>query len=163
MNFFQKSYRVGRDSCITSIEPCTTTSRPFPQMHLQPCFFHAKKRLTRELPVLVTDSYYTSLAWCLEKHFRFRHLNFILKASVSWIISGYINNQEKFFRYWQGSVPLITIEAAHQLHILIFILAVFHVLYSAATMMLGKLKVISTYSYTRFFGCIMICPLLCID
>ncbi|CAO2827839.1 unnamed protein product [Amaranthus hypochondriacus] len=41
----------------------------------------------------------------------------------------------------EGSVPLITIEAAHQLHILIFILAVFHVLYSAATMMLGKLKI----------------------
>ncbi|XP_010680632.1 MLO-like protein 10 isoform X2 [Beta vulgaris subsp. vulgaris] len=41
----------------------------------------------------------------------------------------------------EGHVPLITVEAAHQLHILIFFLAVFHVLYSAATMMLGKLKI----------------------
>ncbi|KNA23019.1 hypothetical protein SOVF_028620 [Spinacia oleracea] len=38
-------------------------------------------------------------------------------------------------------VPLITVDAAHQLHILIFFLAVFHVLYSAVTMMLGKLKI----------------------
>lgn len=41
----------------------------------------------------------------------------------------------------QGSAPLITVEALHQLHILIFFLAVFHVLYSAITMMLGRLKV----------------------
>lgn len=41
----------------------------------------------------------------------------------------------------KGHEPLITVEAAHQLHILIFFLAVFHVLYSAATMMLGKLKI----------------------
>ncbi|KAK9678669.1 hypothetical protein RND81_11G226200 [Saponaria officinalis] len=41
----------------------------------------------------------------------------------------------------KGGEPLITTEAAHQLHILIFFLAVFHVLYSAITMMLGKLKI----------------------
>ncbi|KAK9678670.1 hypothetical protein RND81_11G226300 [Saponaria officinalis] len=40
-----------------------------------------------------------------------------------------------------GYEPLITFEAAHQLDILIFFLAVFHVLYSAVTMMLGKLKI----------------------
>lgn len=40
-----------------------------------------------------------------------------------------------------GYEPLITVEAAHQLHILIFFLAVFHVLYSAITMMLGRLKI----------------------
>uniref|UniRef100_A0A803LNP1 MLO-like protein n=1 Tax=Chenopodium quinoa TaxID=63459 RepID=A0A803LNP1_CHEQI len=40
----------------------------------------------------------------------------------------------------KDQVPLITVDAAHQLHILIFFLAVFHVLYSAATMMLGRLK-----------------------
>ncbi|KAH9710503.1 MLO-like protein 8 [Citrus sinensis] len=40
----------------------------------------------------------------------------------------------------KGSEPLITVEALHQLHILIFFLAVFHVLYSAITMMLGRLK-----------------------
>ncbi|KAK9713410.1 hypothetical protein RND81_06G025400 [Saponaria officinalis] len=41
----------------------------------------------------------------------------------------------------EGYESLITSEAAHQLHILIFFLAVFHVLYSALTMMLGKLKI----------------------
>ncbi|KAH7519808.1 hypothetical protein FEM48_Zijuj08G0076400 [Ziziphus jujuba var. spinosa] len=37
--------------------------------------------------------------------------------------------------------PLISVNGLHQLHILIFFLAVFHVLYSAATMMLGRLKI----------------------
>lgn len=46
----------------------------------------------------------------------------------------------------QGSAPLITVEALHQLHILIFFLAVFHVLYSAITMMLGRLKVWEHYT-----------------
>ncbi|KAH9613189.1 hypothetical protein KSS87_018939 [Heliosperma pusillum] len=41
----------------------------------------------------------------------------------------------------EGYEPLIAVEAAHQLHILIFFLAIFHVLYSALTMMLGKLKI----------------------
>ncbi|XP_031269213.1 MLO-like protein 10 [Pistacia vera] len=39
-----------------------------------------------------------------------------------------------------GYEPLISAEALHQLHILIFFLAVFHVLYSAVTMLLGRLK-----------------------
>lgn len=37
-------------------------------------------------------------------------------------------------------VPLITVDGLHQLHILIFFLAVFHVIYSAVTMALGRLK-----------------------
>ncbi|KAI8541036.1 hypothetical protein RHMOL_Rhmol08G0031200 [Rhododendron molle] len=40
-----------------------------------------------------------------------------------------------------GKVPLITVNGLHQLHILIFFLAVFHVIYSAVTMALGRLKV----------------------
>ncbi|KAF5960843.1 hypothetical protein HYC85_002052 [Camellia sinensis] len=39
-----------------------------------------------------------------------------------------------------GKVPLISKEGVHQLHILIFFLAVLHVLYSAVTMALGRLK-----------------------
>jgi hypothetical protein len=46
---------------------------------------------------------------------------------------------------FQGSVPLISVDGLHQLHIFIFFLAVFHVVYSAITMMLGKLKVGSTF------------------
>ncbi|XP_047312048.1 MLO-like protein 8 [Impatiens glandulifera] len=40
-----------------------------------------------------------------------------------------------------GKVPLITVNALHQLHILIFFLAVLHVVYSALTMGLGRLKI----------------------
>ena len=42
----------------------------------------------------------------------------------------------------EGKVPLISINALHQLHIFIFFLAVFHVSYSAITMALGRAKVI---------------------
>ncbi|KAJ7944034.1 MLO-like protein [Quillaja saponaria] len=41
----------------------------------------------------------------------------------------------------EGFEPLISTNGLHQLHILIFFLAVFHVLYSAITMMLGRLKI----------------------
>ncbi|KAK9121510.1 hypothetical protein Syun_019127 [Stephania yunnanensis] len=40
-----------------------------------------------------------------------------------------------------GYQPLISIHGLHQLHIFIFFLAVFHVVYSAITMMLGRLKI----------------------
>ncbi|GAB4828422.1 MLO-like protein 5, variant 2 [Ancistrocladus abbreviatus] len=40
-----------------------------------------------------------------------------------------------------GYVPLISLNGLHQLHIFIFFLAVFHVIYSAITMMLGRLKI----------------------
>ncbi|KAJ9186307.1 hypothetical protein P3X46_001897 [Hevea brasiliensis] len=40
-----------------------------------------------------------------------------------------------------GYVPLISVNGLHQLHIFIFFLAVFHVIYSAITMMLGRLKI----------------------
>uniref|UniRef100_A0A5B6YYY5 MLO-like protein n=1 Tax=Davidia involucrata TaxID=16924 RepID=A0A5B6YYY5_DAVIN len=41
----------------------------------------------------------------------------------------------------EGKVPIITVDGLHQLHILIFFLAVFHVVYSAVTMALGRLKI----------------------
>ncbi|GMP81934.1 hypothetical protein CsSME_00036464 [Camellia sinensis var. sinensis] len=41
----------------------------------------------------------------------------------------------------KGYVPLISIHGLHQLHIFIFFLAVFHVIYSAITMTLGRLKI----------------------
>ncbi|XP_061997504.1 MLO-like protein 10 [Rosa rugosa] len=40
-----------------------------------------------------------------------------------------------------GFEPLISINGLHQLHILIFFLAAFHVVYSAITMLLGRLKI----------------------
>ncbi|KAI3781319.1 hypothetical protein L2E82_11329 [Cichorium intybus] len=41
----------------------------------------------------------------------------------------------------EGKVPIITVDGLHQLHILIFFLAVLHVAYSAVTMALGRLKI----------------------
>ncbi|KAK8653166.1 hypothetical protein V6N13_127177 [Hibiscus sabdariffa] len=41
----------------------------------------------------------------------------------------------------QDHLPLISTEGLHELHILIFFLAVFHVSYSFVTMMLGRLKI----------------------
>lgn len=43
--------------------------------------------------------------------------------------------------YEQGKVPLVSTSGVHQLHIFIFFLAVFHVVFSALTMTLGRLKV----------------------
>ncbi|XP_075519397.1 MLO-like protein 10 isoform X2 [Primulina tabacum] len=40
----------------------------------------------------------------------------------------------------EGHVSLISVDGLHQIHILIFFLAVFHVIYSAITMALGRLK-----------------------
>uniref|UniRef100_A0A7N0V8Y2 MLO-like protein n=1 Tax=Kalanchoe fedtschenkoi TaxID=63787 RepID=A0A7N0V8Y2_KALFE len=40
-----------------------------------------------------------------------------------------------------GKVPLISQNGLHQIHIFIFFLAIFHVIYSVATMMLGRMKI----------------------
>lgn len=40
-----------------------------------------------------------------------------------------------------GHVPLTSVDALHQIHILVFFLAVLHVIYSAITMLLGRLKI----------------------
>ncbi|XP_061349013.1 MLO-like protein 6 [Gastrolobium bilobum] len=40
----------------------------------------------------------------------------------------------------EGKVPFVSSDGIHQLHIFIFVLAVFHVLYSVLTMALGRLK-----------------------
>jgi mlo protein len=41
----------------------------------------------------------------------------------------------------QGKVALMSAGSLHQLHIFIFVLAVFHVAYSVVTMALSRLKV----------------------
>lgn len=54
--------------------------------------------------------------------------------------------QEKLMKlnfgcFVQGYIPLISVGGLHQLHIFIFFLAVFHVIFSAVTMTLGRAKV----------------------
>ncbi|KAK7252617.1 hypothetical protein RIF29_36697 [Crotalaria pallida] len=41
----------------------------------------------------------------------------------------------------EGHEPLLSVNGLHQLHILIFFLAIIHVVYSAVTMLLGRLKI----------------------
>lgn len=55
-------------------------------------------------------------------------------------------DKEECFCCLQGYVPLISLNALHQVHIFIFFLAVFHVIYSAITMMLGRAKVYIEYN-----------------
>ncbi|RZC67414.1 hypothetical protein C5167_011114 [Papaver somniferum] len=45
------------------------------------------------------------------------------------------------FQCKDGFEPLISLHGLHQLHIFIFFLAIFHVIFSASTMMLGRLKI----------------------
>ncbi|CAI0421846.1 unnamed protein product [Linum tenue] len=56
----------------------------------------------------------------------------------------------------EGHVPLISANGLHQLHILIFFLAVFHVIYSFVTMMLGRLKMFLENHFTFGFSCNML-------
>ncbi|KAK1290795.1 MLO-like protein 2 [Acorus calamus] len=50
---------------------------------------------------------------------------------------------------FQNKVPLISSDAIHQLHVFIFVLAVFHVLYSILTMALGKANVCFFRQFVR--------------
>lgn len=55
-------------------------------------------------------------------------------------------------------MPIITVDGLHQLHILIFFLACFHVVYSAVTMALGRLKVVLyMHIYTHLCVCLFSC------
>ncbi|KAK3030374.1 hypothetical protein RJ639_038902 [Escallonia herrerae] len=49
----------------------------------------------------------------------------------------------------QGKVPLLSLEALHQLHIFIFVLAVVHVIFCATTMVLGGAKL---SFFKQFYG-----------
>nr|KYP42041.1 MLO-like protein 8 [Cajanus cajan] len=53
----------------------------------------------------------------------------------------YLSDEATPYQCGKGHQPLISVNGLHQLHILIFFLAVLHVLYSAVTMLLGRLKI----------------------
>ncbi|KAK7360353.1 hypothetical protein VNO77_02340 [Canavalia gladiata] len=53
----------------------------------------------------------------------------------------YLSDDSTPYQCKEGHEPLISVNGLHQLHILIFFLAVLHVLYSAVTMLLGRLKI----------------------
>ncbi|KFK40125.1 hypothetical protein AALP_AA3G333500 [Arabis alpina] len=58
-----------------------------------------------------------------------------------WYDHRILSEVESSSKCHEGYERLISAKALHQLHILIFFLAVFHVLYSFLTMMLGRLKI----------------------
>ncbi|PNY08579.1 MLO-like protein 8-like [Trifolium pratense] len=53
----------------------------------------------------------------------------------------YLSEDATPYQCKEGREPLISANGLHQLHILIFFLAVLHVIYSAVTMLLGRLKI----------------------
>ncbi|XP_014510745.1 MLO-like protein 10 [Vigna radiata var. radiata] len=53
----------------------------------------------------------------------------------------YLSGDATNYQCKKGQQPLISVNGLHQLHILIFFLAVLHVFYSAVTMLLGRLKI----------------------
>nr|GMD43576.1 MLO-like protein 9 [Ipomoea batatas] len=56
--------------------------------------------------------------------------------SMRRVLSGHATEECK-----PGFIPLISLNGLHQLHIFIFFLAVFHVIYGAITMALGRMKI----------------------
>nr|GMD40323.1 MLO-like protein 9 [Ipomoea batatas]GMD41989.1 MLO-like protein 9 [Ipomoea batatas]GME18315.1 MLO-like protein 9 [Ipomoea batatas] len=56
--------------------------------------------------------------------------------SMRRVLSGHATEECK-----AGFIPLISLNGLHQLHIFIFFLAVFHVIYGAITMALGRMKI----------------------
>ncbi|KAF3341340.1 MLO-like protein 9 [Carex littledalei] len=78
-----------------------------------------EKEIPKEHEKFVLDSFIGS---------RFNHERFLVEASSTPHCPA-------------GKVSLISINAIHQLHIFIFFLAAFHVLYSATTMALGRAKI----------------------
>ncbi|CAJ1942185.1 unnamed protein product [Sphenostylis stenocarpa] len=53
----------------------------------------------------------------------------------------YLSDEATPYQCKEGHQSLISVNGLHQLHILIFFLAVLHVFYSAVTMLLGRLKI----------------------
>uniref|UniRef100_A0A9I9D686 MLO-like protein n=1 Tax=Cucumis melo TaxID=3656 RepID=A0A9I9D686_CUCME len=60
---------------------------------------------------------------------------------LQWLIRRSLAGGHNVVSCKDGKVSLISIDGLHQLHILIFFLAVFHVLFSVITMTLGRVKI----------------------
>ncbi|KAL9680238.1 hypothetical protein QQ045_018116 [Rhodiola kirilowii] len=63
------------------------------------------------------------------------------RRRLLWHDHRFLSSEEKVNSCGEGYAPLVSANGLHQLHILLFFLAFFHVLYSAITMMLGRLKI----------------------
>lgn len=66
-----------------------------------------------------------------------------------------------YFLAFQGKVPMFSLEALHQLHIFIFVLAIVHVVFCVLTMILGGARVndLNCLVYCQFSSLIIYCDL----
>lgn len=81
-------------------------------------------------------------------HVRYHHIlatsNFYFEFQLATNLNAQVHVcMFAFFDYYiQGELPLLSLEALHQLHIFIFVLAVVHVIFCVTTMLLGRAKVL---------------------
>ncbi|RYQ87929.1 hypothetical protein Ahy_B09g095448 isoform A [Arachis hypogaea] len=98
--------------------------------HMLPCKFEDKEEETK------TTSHF-------QNFFSFsgnlRHLLEASKSAETGSQTGYC--ARKIYYYFQGKVPLLSIEALHHLHIFIFVLAIVHVTFCVLTVVFGGLRI----------------------
>lgn len=66
---------------------------------------------------------------------------FMIFPYVQHAMRAYLGLPILWFCLFQGKVPFISYDGIHQLHIFIFVLAIFHVVCSLITLALGRAKV----------------------
>jgi hypothetical protein len=69
----------------------------------------------------------------------------LIRSELGWCLMIYIYIY--MYGNLQGKVPLVSNDGIHQLHIFIFVLAIFHVLYCVITLALGRAKVRIIYIF----------------
>ncbi|KAF2310249.1 hypothetical protein P3X46_035031 [Hevea brasiliensis] len=95
--------------------------------------------------ICIKESYADTMLPCPKKGMKDEHEsasgNEEHHRRLLWYDRRFLGGDSKVKGCKMGYVPLISVNGLHQLHIFIFFLAVFHVIYSAITMMLGRLKI----------------------
>lgn len=72
-------------------------------------------------------------------------------SSIYFSHSCYLLAETNYYYITQGLVPILSVEAIHQLHIFIFVLAVSHVVLSAVTVLLGIAQVLEIKLFLHLF------------
>lgn len=107
-------------------------------------------------------NFYTNIYY---SHCFGRILKFVFITVRENNIESYLAQNDNYSEFvLQGYEQLISVDGLHQLHILIFFLACFHVLFSVITMTLGRLKVWKcSFSYTFLYAMLSIHSSNCLD
>ncbi|XP_042451434.1 MLO-like protein 13 isoform X2 [Zingiber officinale] len=123
----------------------------------QDALFHALEKLKEELMLLGFISLLLTVFQnlisniCIPRSYSYHMLPCKLESSAKehesypWMDYNYgrrlLSSGSSSHCTAKGKVPLLSLEALHQLHIFIFVLAVVHVVFSASTMVLGGAKI----------------------